>query len=346
MSEDNKKYEDFLDGFLNSDNVSATPKPTVPTNKPKEDISVEVPKAKTVTNIEKPILKNKERDLNLYDDIAIEDLPMGHLYFPGTTIKYRDLTVEEVEFFATLDTSNAFDFKKKLNEVLDSCISFQHPDGTFGNYLDIKEGDRAWILYTIREKSFLNGHKLKVNVNVKDKEGKKAKFGIELIRANIEVWDKSGMDEFFSNEERCYTFVAEFGSVEKTYKIAPPTIGLSNCFDQYLRIRYDELKDDYSMEEIKDKINSKFFEIAPFMKPHIVFMDVDELRELEKWFTESISKDEFFFLNNLIESHLKLGIRGLKKNMAGTTIRTNKIYPEEPRDFFIVPNAFRLFLKQ
>lgn len=341
-------YENYLENFLNSSNNTATQKPILPTNKPKSDIDTEsgIPIAKTPVNIDKPNFTKKELDINLYDDIPLEDLPMGKTYSTGTIIKYRDLKVKDIEFFATLDTTNAFDFKQKLNDILESCIIFKNPDGTYGSYLDLKEGDRAWLLYTIREKSFLNGHKLKINVSVSDKSGKKSKYGIELMRSNIELWDTSNSDEFFSNEEKCFIFNAEFGDTKKTYKILPPTIGLSNCFDQYLKIRYDELKDEYNIDDIKEKINSKFFQLVPYMKPHISYMDYEEMKDLEKWFTEEITESQFFFLDDLITNHLKLGIRGLKKNMDTTEIRTNKIYPDRPRDFFYVPNAFGLFLRQ
>lgn len=349
MSDNNKLYENFLDEFLNNKNIDPVSKPILPSKQGlNSDISKNIPVASRPKNIYNPLLTHKNIDLSIYDEIAISDLPMNLLYYPGTKIMFRDLIVKDVEFFSTLDTLNAFDFKQKLNDILDTCVIFIHPDGRYGSYLDIEEGDRVWILYTIREKSFLNGHKLIVKVGVTDKEGKKITYPIEMIRANIELWNSDEMNEYFSFIDRCYIFDIDINGIDKTYKIAPPTIGLVNCFDQYLRIRYDELKDLYKTEEIKDKINSKFFQLVPYMKPHVSYMSYDELRELERWFTEDITESEFFFLDDLINNHLKLGIRGLKKNMANTNIeiRSNKVYPERPRDFFYVYNAFRLFLKQ
>lgn len=328
------KYKDFLDDLLSQPNHTATPAPLLPNNKPKEVVATPfIPKSENHNFIPRPHIVANNANSMMFEDVVTKDLPMFEFYFPGTRIQFRDLKVKEIEHFSTLDESSIFDFKEKLNDILENCVLFNQSDGSVGSYLDLMEGDRLWLIYMIREKTFPKGKILTVNVEYK--EGKETKnVDIELVRANIELYENGEIMEYFDREKRCLVFNTELQ--QEPFYIAPPTIGLKRCFDLYLKTKVEN----------KEKVNVKFFEICPYLKPHQIYISYEELNKLYEWFEDFITPDEYFFLNDLINNHMKIGIRGLKKKVGTRTHRTDKIYSSRLKNLFLLPNAFNVFIKK
>jgi hypothetical protein len=327
-------YKDFLDNILSKPNDTATPPPSLPNTQPKEPVTSSfIPKAEQPRVIPKPSVIKNNSNAMMFEDVIISELPMGDFYFPGTRIQFRDLKVKEIEHFSTLDESSILDFKDKMNDILENCILFNFPDGTTGDYTNLFYGDRLWMIYMIREKTFPKGKLLSVNVEYKEDEQIK-NVDIELVRANIDVYRNDEIMSWFSKEKRSFVFETELK--EEPYVIAPPTIGLQRCFDVYLKSKIEK----------GEKVNSEFFRICPYLQPHVSYMTYEELDDFYEWFENNISPDEFSFLFDLISNHLKIGIRGLKKKVGKRTITTDKIYPSRLRHLFMLPNAFNVLVKK
>ncbi len=327
-------YKDYLDNLLSQPNNNATPPPSLPNTQPKESVvSPFIPKAEKPRVIPKPsVIANNAKSI-MFEDVILSDLPMGDFYYTGTRIQFRDLKVKEIEHFATLDESSILDFKDKINDILENCILFNHPDGTPGDYTNLFNGDRLWMIYMIREKTFPKGKVLTVNVEYKEDENIK-NVDIELVRANMDIYRNEDIMGWFSKEKKAFVFETELK--EDSYVIAPPTIGIQRCFDVYAK----------SKIENGESINKEFFRICPYLQPHVSYMSYEELDEFYHWFENHITPDEFSFLHDLITNHLKIGIRGLKKNVGKRTITTNKIYPIRLKNLFMLPNAFDVLIKK
>jgi hypothetical protein len=234
-----------------------------------------------------------------------------------------------------LDENSNIDFRDKLNDILERCVIFQFPNGNFGSYLNIFENDRPWIIYTIREKSFPEGKILTIPVEYKIKD-EVYKDSIEILRRYIEKWEKGDIWNYFDVSSRTFKFVTTFR--EEAYHLCPPTIGMKMCFTQYLKIKTDE----------GVKINENFFIMLPWLNSHETYLSYEDLEILYEWFIDKQTLEEFSFLDDLFKNHLsKIGIKGLKKNVDGRNIITSQIYPnrQERRYVFLIPNAFRLFLR-
>jgi hypothetical protein len=340
---DTSKYESFLNDYLSQTSQMATPPPrqraevpTLPTNAPDKAASAFVPdtKAHRIPPRMNEVV-NRYDSRHSYEDVEISELPMGEFYHPGTRIMFRDLKVKEIENYSSLDERSIFDFKEKLNEILTECIVFLHPDGTQGTALDLKDGDRAWLIYMIREKTFPKGRVLTVDVDYKTSAGEQKSTKIELIRANMDIHRGGEIMEYFNPKKRCLVF--ETTLRDESFNLAPPTIGLRRCFDHYLKIK---------AQNKEEEIPYAFYQIAPFMKPHVTYMDYDELAEMEHWFTQVLTPDEFSFLHDLITNHMKLGIRGLKKKVGTQLVTGDSVYPDRLASLFLLPNAFQLFLRK
>jgi hypothetical protein len=348
MAKKNSKegiYKDYFESLMNTPNTNITPPPVLPSKAAKEEPKSFMPLAKEerTKSIPKPHVRTNEHRAMLYEDVVISTLPMGAFYPVGTRIQFRDLTVAEVEHFSTLDESSEHDFIDKLNDILENCLLFHHADGTLGSYLDLKEGDRPWMIYMIRERTFPNGKVLSVRVPYINTNGENAEATVEFRRENFEIYDsKELMDEFFDAETRSLVLDTVFR--DEAYSIAPPTIGLKRCFDQYLKIKVEAVS-HLPEEEVFGTINTKFMWIAPYMKPNVTYMSYEDIEAFQKWFESDISPEEYSFLHDLFQHHLKIGIAGLKKNMDTATVRYYKVYPNRRSALFLLPDAFRLYLR-
>ncbi len=338
MQNKEEAYKDFLQNLFSQQNPTKTPEPTLP----QTPIEVNVenpflpPTEKKEIKVKESVIHSYNYDKTKYEEVFVSDLPMNFMYPIGTKIHLRPCTVKEIQDFSTYDKNNPFDFKNKLNDILENCIIYEKPDGTLSPYLDITEGDRIWLIYMIREKTFPKGKVLTAKVNYKTDKGEVKNEIIEIRRETIDIWRDEAIMEYFDDKKKAFSFFTELR--EEPFILSPPTIGLKNCFDQYF-----ELKIKNKKIIMKD---APFFKIAPYLKPHITYMTYEDMEAFQDWFEKEITPDEYSFLLDLINNHLKIGIRGLKKNMDNSTIRSPRIYPDEWSTIFIVPNAFKLFTKK
>jgi hypothetical protein len=335
QNDDDDNVMDFLDQFTSKENVTATPKPKLPNQK------VEIKNEFVPKSEDRPIIptttqiKNDNFDKSKYEDVVMKDLPLSEFYAPGTKIKFRECSVKEIQRYSTLDESSIFDFKDKLNEIIEECVLFYNPDGSLGSHEQIFDGDRVWMIYLIREKTFPKGKVLTVPVKYKDIDTDEIKTTtIELKRKNFSIWRDEEIMQFFDKKSRCLVF--ETVLREQPIYMKPPTIGLRRCFDHYLKVK----------KENDEKINITFFKIAPFLKPDVGYMTWEEFEEYEHWFENELDSEEYMFLFDIINNHLKIGIRGLKKNMDTSIIWSDKVYPDRLTTLFLLPDAFRTFIRK
>lgn len=324
---DEEKYASEIDKILSVKNTPIKPNTEefhksaiLPTDsKPTENIAIKA-----------SVINDFNYNMSKYEECFIVDLPMSFMYETGTRIYIRSCTVKEIQDFSTYDKNNPFDFRNKLNDIIENCVILQKPDGTLDSYLNLFDGDRMWLIYNIREKTFPQGNVLTTTVKVNDKEEV-----IEIRRENIDIFRDDEIMNFFDDKEKMFIFNTSL--VNKEYCIYPPRIGLKNVFNQYLDIQFKNKK--------ITNIDAPFIRIAPFLinKTIVTF---NEIEKLQKWFEETLTPDEYSFLSDLINNHLKIGIKGLKKNKGKSVIRTTKIYPNELSSIFIISNAFNLFIKR
>ena len=94
----------------------------------------------------------------------IKELPCGKFYPQGTTFMVRAAQVKEIQSYSMVDDNNFYDIVEKMNDMLQACVRVKYPDGKFGTYLDVKDQDRLYLIFLIRELTFQQGNSLAVNV--------------------------------------------------------------------------------------------------------------------------------------------------------------------------------------
>ena len=99
-----------------------------------------------------------------YFNFDVKELPCGSFYPAGTLFMVRPATVREIQAYSMVDDNNFYDIVEKMNDMLSACVRIKYADGKVASYLDIKDQDRLYLIFTIRELTFQQGSELAVTV--------------------------------------------------------------------------------------------------------------------------------------------------------------------------------------
>lgn len=311
-SEKEKKNQEYLNNLLSND---STKKPT-----PKE-----------ITP--KPQIKNSEEIE--YSNISLNILPAGRFYKSGTKISIRAAKVSEIQSYSMVNDNNYVDITEKMNELLSRCLLFTYPDGTKGSYKDIKDSDRIFIIFMIRELTFQGGNTLTKTVNCPycDHE-----FTIPFrstpnndYPTTFELYEPSEIiEDFYNKETKTYQLVYN----DVAWELAPPTIGIQEDF-------YKEIT--RNVEDNK-KPDIAFMKIMPFLLHDRNSIDEKEIKDKLKEFKNMDDIVLFQGLNEVVDN-MKIGIKGLKMKCpeCGQEVHTELTFPGGASTLFELPNILSRF---
>lgn len=305
-----KKEEDALK-FLEQNFVS-------------EDESLETIKKADLSYLEKT-------PSNEYMVIPLDLLPCGLFYKIGTKISIRAAKVQEVQAYSVVDDNNYLDITEKMNQMLSSCIKLTYPNGTSGSYKDIRDGDRLFLVFMIRELTFPGGKNLSKDVTCSSCGHE---FKIELRATSSDKVQKSFVNyempeklvKFFDPQERVFLF--NIDNVE--YRLAPPTIGIQEIF-------FGDIKNKIQGEK---NPNVAFLKLASFMLHDRNKISEDGIKAKEQEFKRMDMKT-FQILNQAVGQML-FGIKELKNicPSCGQEVHTDMSFPSGASNIFVIPDAF------
>ena len=260
----------------------------------------------------------------------IKELPCGKFYPQGTTFLVRAAQVKEIQSYSMVDDNNFYDIVEKMNDMLQACIRVKYADGKMGTYLDIKDQDRLYLIFLIRELTFQQGNAL--TVNVKCTCG--AENSVELVRSNFrfhEIDEK--LDRFYDKGKSSFSFTTVNG---KEFELTPPNIGLQKSFADYIIKENNE----------KRPPNLAFLKIIPFMLNCRTSITYEGIKVKLKEF-EDLDDISFQFLNAAV-SKMTFGVKELAKscNACGVEVRTEMTFPNGASGIFVVHDAFETFIKK
>jgi len=260
----------------------------------------------------------------------VKSLPCGKFYPSGTAIMIRAAQVKEIQAYAMVDDTNFIDVIEKMNDMLQACIRIKYSDGKMGSYLDLKDQDRIYVIFLIRELTFQKGNALAVNVTCSCG----AENSIELKRENF-VFHEIDEKLFNFYDKNRGTFI--FNTVNnKTFEITPPNIGLQKAFAEYI------------IKENREKrpANLAFLKIIPFMLEGRTSITPDGIKSKLNEF-QQLDDVSFQFLNAAV-SKMTFGIKELRKNChaCGLEVHTDMTFPDGASGLFVIRNAFETFIKK
>jgi hypothetical protein len=267
-------------------------------------------------------------DLQFFN-MDIRELPCGKYYPTGTLFMVRPAQVREIQAYSMVDDTNFYDIVEKMNDMLQACVRVKYPDGKITSYLEIKDQDRLFLIFLIRELTFQQGNALAVTA--KCSCGSEVK--IELTRKNFIFHEQDAkLEKYFSLSSRTFNFSTVNG---KYFELTPPNIGIQKAFT------------DYIIKENQEKRtpNLSFLKIIPFMLAGRTSITYDGIKSKLREF-EEIDDISFQFLNAAVNK-MTIGISEIKSLCeCGQEVRTDMQFPDGASGVFVISDAFDSFIKE
>ncbi len=312
--EKEQKNKEYLDKILGGDNNGTQAQPPVSFMQPIE------------TNYDVPSIE--------YSNINLNILPAGRFYKRGTKISIRAAKVSEIQAYSMVSDDNFVDITEKMNELLAHNVIFINSDGSKGSYRDIKDSDRVFLIFMIRELTFQGGNTLTKEVSCKC--GKE--FFIPFrstpssdVPTTFEFYEPNEkIERFYNKEKQVYELIYN----DVSWTLAPPTIGIQEDI-------YAEIKRNIQVEK---KPDVAFMKIMPFLLHDENSITEESIKIKLKEFKEMNDLVIFQGLNDLV-NNMTCGIRGIKMKCpeCGTEVHTDLTFPGGASTLFELPNILDRF---
>lgn len=288
-------------------------------------------KTQNIFNDVTPTTVSASRTTDLqYLNFDIKELPCGKFYPQGTLLMVRAAQVKEIQSYSMVDDNNFYDIVEKMNDMLQACVRVKYPDGKMGTYFDIKDQDRLYLVFLIRELTFQQGNSLAVTT----KCSCGSENQVELVRKNFKFHETdANLERFYDRSSNSFIFRTVNN---KEFEITPPNIGLQKAFTEYIIKENNE----------KRTPNLSFLKIIPFMLNNRTTITYDGIKaKLVEY--EGMDDISFQFLNGAV-SKMTFGIKELSKpcNSCGVEVHTDMTFPNGASGVFVVHDAFEAFIKK
>lgn len=283
--------------------------------------------------------KTPSRD---YMVIPLEVLPCGNFYKPGTKISIRAAKVEEVQAYSVVDEKNPMDWVDKMNDILKSCVRVTLSNSLQGSYKDVKDSDRLYLIFMIRELTFPGGKNLSKEVTCPN-----CKHDFEIPYRATHSEDKPKTFVNFDMPEKIHKFYDEFEKVYNIkindkngnpvdYKLAPPTIGMQELL-------FGDVKEKLQLEK---QPNISFLKIIPYQLYDRTSITAEGINAKEKEY-RNIDMTTFQVLNKVVDN-MKFGIKeiAMKCPECGEEVHTTMTFPEGVASIFVISDAIEQYFGQ
>lgn len=266
-----------------------------------------------------------------YFHFDAKEMPLGIFYPVGTKIMVRAAQVKEIQAYSMVDDNNFHDIVEKMNDMLASCVKVKYANGSIGTFADIKDGDRFYLIFLIRELTFQKGNSLVVNAECKMCNTENS---IELKRECFVFWETDDdLEPYFDDGNKVFTFETMNESV---FHLGVPCIGLQKSFTDYI---LDEYKN-------KKSPNMSFLKVIPFTISDRKSITPEGIKKKLADF-QNMNSNDFQFLNAAVNK-MKFGIKETRKKCSscGEEVRTDMQFPGGASAIFVVHDAFDKYLKK
>lgn len=194
------------------------------------------------------ILEEQRRKHLGYIPLPVEDLPTAGIFYPdGMKINIRAASGADIRHWSMLNESSLSDIDDALNYMIERCVTISLPSGA-GSWKDLKEIDRLYILLSVRDFTFTEGHnELKVAINEND--------DIVVKRDNINFIDlPESIMKFYNGTKKCFTIPSDTPAIGEI-NFYMPSVGVNQWLKQYV-IR---------KQQAQEQIDMDFVNVAPLL---------------------------------------------------------------------------------
>ncbi len=235
----NNTYEEqmaaYVDAQESASNINEVQAQPIPFNAPQPLITDNTPRKAS------PVAKQNQAgraeriadELNRlgYHILPLNTLPTAGLFYPeGFQVSIRAARGEEIKHWSTMDDTEILSVNNAMNYIIERCVTVKSPMG--GNWRDIKDVDKFYILLAIRELTFADDDQ---NLMLPVSETNNIPLSKEMIHY-VEFPEE--IMKHYSKEERCFVFkLKKSGKVIRTYI---PSIGISEWIANYIEKKQRE----------------------------------------------------------------------------------------------------------
>jgi hypothetical protein len=183
--------------------------------------------------------------------IKPETLPSQGIFYPrGTEITIRAASAGEIRHWSTIDDEDLLSLDDALNRLVDKCCKVRFSN-MMGSFKDLKEIDRFFIVFAIREYTFKKGENA-LNVTFGCKSCGKNDVR-PIVKEMLSYYAPSPeLQPRFSEDERCFHLRLNNGEDIKLYL---PTLGVMSFIKQFIREK----------AQSKQEYDQAFLRWAPFL---------------------------------------------------------------------------------
>jgi hypothetical protein len=229
--------------------------------------------------------------------VKLDSLPSQGIFYPdGTEITIRAAMAAEIRHWSTIDEEDLLSLDDALNRIVDKCCKIRFPR-QMGNFKDLKEIDRFFIVFAIREYTFKKGENaLNVSFDCKNCGKQDTRPIVKEMLSYYTPADE--LQPRFSEEERCFHLRLQNGEEIKLYL---PTLGTMSFIKTYLREKA-QTKEDY---------DKAFLRWAPFVFPDWRLLNSASyhktLQDSYAWSLDKISVVDWFVdkMQKTVNANLK-----------------------------------------
>ena len=244
----------------------------------------------------------EDKKITVIEDIGwirvkLDTLPSQGIFYPnGTEITIRAALGGEIRHWSTIDDEDLLNIDDGLNRIVDKCCKVRFPN-MMGSFKDLKEIDRFFIVFAIREYTFKKGENV-LNVTFSCKGcGKNDTKSIvkEMLSYYVPATE---LQARFSDDERC--FHLKFNTNEEI-KLYLPTLGIMNFIKGYIREK----------NQNKEEYDEAFLKWAPFLFADWRILNAstfqNALQDSYMWSVDKISIVDWFVeqMKKTINAELK-----------------------------------------
>jgi len=260
-----------------------------------------------------------------WKNVPLENLPSGgQFYEPGTQMAIRAASVAEIRHWSTIDENDLLSVDDMLNFIIDKCARIKVP-GKPGTYKDLKEIDRFYLIFAIRDYTFKNGEN-RMYVTVTNEEGLE-----ERVEVTKDVIDYFNADDrlmnYFNREERCFEINMKNGEQFKMYL---PSLGSMLFIKNYLKQR----------QQSGTNFDKSFVKYAPFLFPDWKLLNQNvydkAVQESYTWSLQKISVMDK--LVDMLASSVKPQVR--YKSMSGMEATAPLNFQSGVKSIFLISDIF------
>jgi hypothetical protein len=283
--------------------------------------------------------KGKLPNDNEFINVDMDSLPMKWFYKNGTQIKIRAARVEEIQAYSVVDNNNIIDIHEKMNQMLSSCTRFYYPDKSIGTYKDIKDGDRLFLIFQIRELTFQTGPALSKEVQC---EHCNHEFSIIYRTTKNNQYPRTlyshefqeKLEKYYNKHLKCFSI--KIDGVE--YNLAPPTIGIQESF-------FTDIRKKVQINQ-KRKPNVAQMKLLQFLLWDRNYISEEGIKKRENEIKQMDMKT-FQILNSAVD-RMEFGLKELKQECPSCSgeVCSEITFPGGASNIFVVPDFFDEFDRQ